>query len=110
MSNVIFQMTEADLRSLIKQSLTEVFQNSSLLKSKEDMNEIFTIDQAANFLSLSKPTIYYYTSKNLIPFSKQGKRVFFSKSDLISWIKAGRQKTITERMVEVKSYLSENRK
>lgn len=110
MSNHSLHLTsDEELLSKIKQVVTEVLQNSSFGKKSEETNTIFTIDQASSFLGLSKPTIYYYTSKNLIPFMKRGKRIYFSKLDLHSWLQAGRQKTISERMEGVNIYLSQGK-
>jgi hypothetical protein len=44
-------------------------------------------------------------SKNSIPYSKKGKRLYFSKQELINWIKEGRQKTITEISNEANTFV-----
>src|SRR5690554_5286899 len=52
------------------------------------------IEEAATFLGLSKPTIYSKVSKSELPYSKRGKRLYFFKSELLEYLKEGRQKTI----------------
>ena len=59
-------------------------------------DELLTIAQAAKFLNLSTPTIYGKVSRNEIPVNKQGKRLYFYKSELADWIRTGRKKTIAE--------------
>lgn len=59
-------------------------------------DELLTISQAAQFLNLSIPTIYGKVSRKEIPVNKQGKRLYFYKSELADWIKAGCKKTIVE--------------
>lgn len=59
-------------------------------KSAED--EILSIDEAAEFLGLERPTLYTKVSKRQIPFMKQGKRLYFSKSELTSWLKSSARK------------------
>lgn len=45
------------------------------------------VDEAAEFLSLSKSTLYQMVFKNQIPHSKPtSKMLFFSKIDLVNWI------------------------
>lgn len=61
-----------------------------------DTDELLTISQAAQFLDLSIPTIYGKVSRKEIPVNKQGKRLYFYKSELADWIKTGRKKTIVE--------------
>lgn len=64
--------------------------------SLPESQQILTVKEAAEILHLSVPTIYGYVSRNEIPFSKKGKRLYFSKSELIEWIKQGRKKTLAE--------------
>ena len=61
-----------------------------------ETDELLTITQAAKFLNLSVPTIYGKVSRKDIPVNKQGKRLYFYKSELADWVKAGRKKTISE--------------
>jgi excisionase family DNA binding protein len=72
-------------------------------------DELLTIAQAAKFLNLSTPTIYGKVSRNEIPVNKQGKRLYFYKSELAEWIKSGRKKTVSEIAQEADEYLA-NRK
>ena len=61
-----------------------------------ESDQLLTVKEAAEFLHLSVPTIYGFVSKAEIPFSKKGKRLYFSKLELMEWIKQGRKKTIAE--------------
>ncbi|MBK9396145.1 MAG: helix-turn-helix domain-containing protein [Saprospiraceae bacterium] len=51
------------------------------------------MDEAAKLLTLSKQTIYGLVSKSTIPHLKKGKRLYFLKKDLITWILQGKRKT-----------------
>ena len=57
-----------------------------------DTEQLLTIKQAAEFLSLTVPTLYGLVQRAAIPVSKRGKRLYFSKQELTEWIKAGPQK------------------
>lgn len=61
-----------------------------------EMDDLLTISEAAKFLKLSIPTIYTKVSRKEIPVNKQGKRLYFYKSELADWIKTGRKKTVAE--------------
>lgn len=61
-----------------------------------DADEILTVQQAAELLKLSVPTIYGLVSKADIPVNKRGKRLYFSKAELTAWIKGGRKMTLVE--------------
>ena len=62
---------------------------------------LMTINEASKLIRLSVPTIYSKVCRNEIPVSKQGKRLYFLRSDLLDWIKSGRIKTISEIRQEV---------
>lgn len=68
-------------------------------------DELLTIGQAAELLSLTTPTLYGLVHKHAIPYSKKSKRLYFSKSELLDWIKSGRRKTIAESMENPESHL-----
>jgi excisionase family DNA binding protein len=59
----------------------------------EQADQLLTVDQAAAFLTLAKPTIYAMISRGDLPNLKRGKRVYFQKSDLLNYLKEGRRKT-----------------
>ena len=65
-----------------------------------ETDDLLTISEAARFLNLSIPTIYGKVSRRVIPVNKQGKRLYFYKSELADWIKAGRKKTLAEITLE----------
>jgi excisionase family DNA binding protein len=66
-----------------------------------ETDELLTISEAARFLKLSIPTVYAKVSRKEIPVNKQGKRLYFYKSELADWIKSGRKKTMAEINLEV---------
>jgi excisionase family DNA binding protein len=64
---------------------------------KDESNEQFlNINQAATMLTLAVNTIYSKVHNRQIPYFKQGKRLYFSRSELIKWIASTRQFTTPE--------------
>ncbi len=61
--------------------------------TQPETDQLLTIKQAGEFISLSVPTIYGLVQRAAIPVSKQGKRLYFSKQELTDWIKSGRKLT-----------------
>jgi excisionase family DNA binding protein len=64
--------------------------------SENETEQLLTVQQVAEMLCLTVPTLYGFTQRNEIPFSKRGKRLYFSKQEIINWIKEGRRKTVKE--------------
>jgi excisionase family DNA binding protein len=50
--------------------------------------KLFKLSEAAEFLGLSKATLYKLTMTRQIPFIKLGSRTMFSEERLHTWIKA----------------------
>lgn len=49
--------------------------------------EILNLEEAAIFLGISKSTLYKMTHKQVIPFYKSNKLVYFEKSELLKWLR-----------------------
>jgi len=76
----------------------------------EQPEQLLTIQEAADFLSLTVPTMYSKVSKNELPVCKRSKRLYFSRTDLMEYVKAGRKKSNAEIEQEAEAYLSNNKK
>jgi excisionase family DNA binding protein len=72
---------------------------------ESETDELLTVQDAAKFLSLSVPTIYGLISKNELPVMKRSKRCYFSKIELINYLKQGRKKTTSETGKESAQYI-----
>jgi len=73
--------------------------------NQSEEQELLTVEQCAEYLNLSKPTIYGLMSKNDIPYMKKGKRCYFCKAEILDYIKSGRRKTNAEIESETDLYL-----
>jgi excisionase family DNA binding protein len=79
--------------------------------STEQPEQLLTVQQAAQFLHLRVPTIYSKVSKGELPgVMKRGKRLYFSRIELMEYIKEGRKKSNAEIEQEAEKYLSNNKK
>lgn len=100
------------IQEFINNSVSEAFRRFALsnIPTGPPPDQVFTIKQAAEFLSLSVPTIYRLVQSATVPVSKQGKRLYFSKMDLTEWIKTGRKKTAAEISNNAGSFLVNKKK
>lgn len=53
----------------------------------------------------SKPTVYGWVNAGIIPVHKGGKKLRFLKSEIDSWLKQGRKKTVREIEADADTYL-----
>lgn len=52
-------------------------------------SDLLSIKEASELLNFSIATVYTKVSKKELPFSKRGKRLYFSRIDLLDFVKAG---------------------
>ena len=67
-----------------------------------DLNELIKYDPEKR----TKPTWYSKISKGEVPYHKRGKKVYFLKSEIDAWLKAGKCKSNAEIEAEAEEYLS----
>lgn len=60
--------------------------------------EHFNVEQAAEFIDLAPQTIYGLTSRNEIPHYKRGKKLYFLKAELVSWMLENRRPQLQKPM------------
>lgn len=59
-------------------------------------SDILNITEASELLNLTVPTIYSKVSRKELPYSKFGKKLYFSRKELTEFINEGRVKTTAE--------------
>jgi excisionase family DNA binding protein len=82
----------------------------SKAKPTPEPETFLTIQETAEFLNLSVPTLYSKVSKGELPVMKRGKRLYFSRTELLEYIKEGRKKSNAEIEQEAEAYLSNHKK
>lgn len=101
MEKVFFYVPLFKLEPIFKKWMREVqAENSAIAGTTAPQDELKTIDEAADFLRLSKATLYAMTSAKAIPFMKRGKRIYFSRTELMDYLKEGRSKTRAEQIAD----------
>jgi excisionase family DNA binding protein len=74
--------------------------NSNLPDNSEDIG---AITLAEKITGLAKPTLYALVSQGKIPFMKKGKKLYFSRGELLTWIRSGKNKTSIDSSSETAS-------
>ena len=104
-----FEVIEARLSSI--ENLILDLKHGPLRVDPTDQPErLLTIQEAAEFLNLKVPTMYSKVSKGELPVMKRSKRLYFSRTELLEYLKDGRKKSNAEIEQEAKAYLLNNKK
>ena len=102
----------SDERVILAQQLLRQEKNEERIGALERIflcqKEIFNFDEAAEYLSMSKSTLYKLTAKKEIPHYKPNRYVFFEKSELDNWIRAAAVKTNDQLNDQANAYTMAN--
>ena len=90
------KLPEAVAQLYNKLSNIERLLQTQSLSPLPEADKLLTVQEAAEFLNLSVPTVYGYVQRQEVPVCKRSKRLYFSKQQLTEWIKGGRKKTNSE--------------
>lgn len=109
---IIVQLDSEQLSNLIQSSVRKVLKETppQTVEPTEQPEQLLTVQEAAQFLNLTVPTIYSKVSKGELPVMKRSKRLYFSSTELMEYIKEGRKKSNAEIEAEAEAYLSNNKK
>ena len=92
-ANQFLVVLEKTFRDVAKEEIGKHF---DLLNKKEGSDNLLTVDDAAQFLKVSIPTIYRWKSEGKLPFSKNGNKLYFFQNDLYDFIQRKRRPNLEE--------------
>ena len=111
MEQILISFSKNDFQDLIAGTVNACLKrNLQPNPTPTETELLLTVKEAAKFLSLSVPTIYGLISKNEIPFMKRSKRCYFSKIELMEYVKQGRRKTTAEIEAETDAFIRSKKK
>lgn len=85
---------------ILTQKIEEV--KAILLQQNEIQKDVLTVEEACKFLSISESYLYKLTSGNKISYFKpEGKKIYFQRADLESWILRNKVKSNDELEDEI---------
>ncbi len=105
------QLSETDIRALLRAELEAFFrEHFPTVPAASPRPSLGGLDLAVEVTGLKKPTLYSLVHRRVIPFFKQGKKLYFKREDLEAWIEEGRKATVGEIAREAAGVLAGGRK
>lgn len=116
MENLTNALTFDQLPKAVTMLTNEVSELKRLLIKKQEQapteptERLLTVKETAQFLNLTVPTIYSKVSRGEIPYMKRSKRLYFSSTEIMEYLKEGTVKSSAQIDEQADAYLSEKRK
>lgn len=72
-------------------------------------NEVFTLEEACEYLSISKSSLYKMNMVKTIPFYKPKRKVYYKKSDLDKYLNSNPNISIIDERDKILNYFNLNK-
>lgn len=102
---MLTSIKKEELSILIEDSIRKVLAENPVSANAAQSTDYLNIEEASKLLNLAKATVYALSASGKIPVIKKGKRLYFTKQELIEWLNKGRKKTVDEIEQEAQQYL-----
>ena len=104
---IIVQLDSEQLNSLIQNALRKVISETPHAEQPAETDSWLDLNELCQYHpdKPSKPTVYGWVNVGTIPVHKGGKKLRFLKSEIDSWLRQGRKRTLTETATEADTYL-----
>ena len=101
-----------DMMRVLERKVDALTNEKGSVKEQPSKDELMTVETAADYLRMSRSSIYQLTSRFEIPFMKKGKRLYFKKEELRQWIEEGSNKPASkqEKQAQALSHLRPRRR
>lgn len=88
---LMYPFSKSELQETIKIAVAEVLQND---RKKE--KDLINADQLIDWLGISLSTLNVWKRDNKIPYKRLGKRIFFSRSEVLEALKESNYQRLKE--------------
>ena len=108
MSNLIPLESQNDLAPLLQEILEELREQKAILagimtkEQPKPAKKLLTVAEAAEYLRISKRTLYMYVRKDKVPYRKPNGRVLFVPGDLDSFMELNKHISKAEEVQKAK--------
>jgi len=107
MENVVFtQLSIPEFRRLIQQELEEFHKSSATQPETPATRKILSLSEFCEYAGLSRQTAYKLTSGQKVPHSKRGKRLYFDREKVDTWLLENQVATHSEIQEKANDYFS----
>ena|ERR1039457_1480133 len=96
---ILISLPLSELQTLIIDSVNACLDVRISKDLPQDKDQIFNIQEAADYLKLSVQSLYRLCGDNKLPHFKKGKKIRFSREELTCWVKSERKEIDSEKLL-----------
>lgn len=104
MNQQFYMISDEGIKVLAEQITENIKKVIAQSESSTD-DAYMTIDETAKLINLAKSSVYGLVHQKKIPFHKVGKKLYFSKTSILSWIANGKHNTKSDIETKADEYL-----
>lgn len=95
--------TTEEFRLIIQEQIAPLYLLIQQMQQPQvDVDEIGKgAEYASKIIKKAVPTVYKLCNERILPHSKQGKDLYFKKSELLAWLNTGKRKTVSELQAQI---------
>ena len=90
---LMYPFSKTELQSIIKETLSQVLTES---KNRDKQKELLNSSDLIKWLGISLSTLNKWKAENKIPYKRLGKRIFFSKSEVLGALEQSNYNRLNE--------------
>lgn len=83
-NTLLFQITKEELMQDFEQVVYKVLEKLQRNQVSKNEKEFYTREETAKLLDVSLTTLFHWNNQGILKTKKMGKRVYYSKSDVLS--------------------------
>lgn len=89
--SIIITIDEDEFSAIVQKAVATAFENIGLRNDVSHHDDILNVKEVCLLLDISEAGLYRKTHLKEIPFIKNGKKLLFSKTEILQWLKESEQ-------------------
>ena len=106
---VLISIPETTIKDIVTDAVKKALSEHEAQKESSDPKTVFGFSEGCKYINRSESTVYKLTSKKQIPHFKQGRKIYFLKSELDEWLLSNRVPTVQDGIKEMNDYLQKSK-
>lgn len=101
---IITRLTVSELKEMLREEMRAVLVTIPPVESALQ-EDLLTASNACELLNIAQSTLYKLVHLRAIPCMKRGRKLYFSKKELVKWVSQGKKSTQEELTAQAQAFI-----